>query len=206
MLSFAGVALMASLIPGPDAAVVLKNAMSRGLWAAMRTAAGCSAGQLAWGLASVAGIATVLATSVIAFTVVKFVGAAYLLFLGVRSFVQARKAGSAVQTARLVTASEYRRSGSVFGEGLLTNALNPKTALFMSALLPQFLPVSGPSWLALVFVAITAVISFAWMSAYAVIFSRFGNIMQKPAVRRTVDRVMGTVLVGLGVRLAAERA
>jgi RhtB (resistance to homoserine/threonine) family protein len=196
LLAFAGVAWLATLVPGPDTAVVVKNALVRGRRAAVAAAAGCSTGQLGWGAAAMGGVAALLATSVVAFSVVKWVGVAYLLYLGVRSLRSAatREAAAAPVAGR---AGGYR-------EGLLVNALNPKTALFMSALLPQFVTPDSPWWLTVALVAITATVSFTWMSCYAIVFATFGDVLRRPRVRRLIDGLMGTVLIGFGARLAAS--
>jgi threonine/homoserine/homoserine lactone efflux protein len=196
LLTFAGVAWLATLVPGPDTAVVVKNAVVRGRRAAVAAAAGCSTGQLAWGAASMAGVAAVLATSVVAFSVVKWVGVAYLVYLGIRSLHSA---------ATTQDGPPPRGKAGGYREGLLVNALNPKTALFMSALLPQFVTPDSPWWLPGVLVVITALVSFSWMSAYALLFATFGDVLRRPRVRRIVDGLMGTVLIGFGARLAASQ-
>ncbi len=196
LLTFAGVAWLATLVPGPDTAVVVKNAVMKGRKAAVAAAAGCSTGQLGWGAASMAGVAAVLATSVVAFSIVKWVGVAYLAYLGIRSLRSA--------TRRQDAPAPRGRAGG-YREGLLVNALNPKTALFMSALLPQFVTPDSPWWLPGVLVVITAFVSFSWMAGYAVLFATFGDVLRRPRVRRAIDGLMGTVLIGFGVRLAASQ-
>jgi RhtB (resistance to homoserine/threonine) family protein len=200
ILAFAGVALLATLIPGPDTAVVIKNSIGGGRRAGLLTALGCSTGQLLWGAASIVGIAAVLASSVLAFTIVKWVGVAYLCFLGVRALVSAVR-GSA---DGVVAPSSSRSWRSGYREGLLTNALNPKTALFMSALLPQFISPDSSPWLSVALVATTAVVSFGCMAMYSVGFATIGHVLRRPRVRRAVDGITGTVLLGFGARLAAE--
>ncbi|MEU3622120.1 hypothetical protein BS329_34040 [Amycolatopsis coloradensis] len=201
--AFAGVALLATLIPGPDTAVVIKNSMGRGRRAALATAAGCSTGQVGWGIASIAGIAALLATSVIAFTVLKWIGAIYLCYIGVRSLISALRSK---QTAAEQDVAAPASVASSYRDGLFTNALNPKTALFMSALLPQFTGPGEPWWTPGVLVAVTAVVSFSCMAAYALVFAKLGDVLRRPAVRRTVDGTMGGVLVSFGVGLAFSQA
>ena len=196
LLTFAGVAWLATLVPGPDTAVVVKNAVVRGRRAAVAATAGCSTGQLAWGAASMVGVAAVLATSVVAFSVVKWVGVGYLVYLGIRSLRSAASRQEPVQ---------HKGKAGGYREGLLVNALNPKTALFMSALLPQFVTPDSPWWLPGVLVVITALVSFSWMSCYALLFATFGDVLRRPRVRRVIDGLMGTVLIGFGARLAASQ-
>lgn len=187
--------------------VVLKNALSHGRRAAITTAAGCSTGQVGWGVAAIAGIAAALATSVVAFTVVKWIGVAYLAYLGARSIANAvrrRRNGEtmAAEVPALPTPGWARLARSPYRNGLFTNALNPKTALFMSALVPQFVVRGGPWWQLPSMVLITAVVSFCWMSFYAVLFAKVGDVLRAVNVRRMIDGAIGVVLVSFGVRLA----
>lgn len=201
LTAFAGVSLLATLVPGPETAVVIKNSIARGRRAAILTAAGCSTGQIGWGIASIAGIAVLLATSVIAFTVVKWIGAAYLCYLGVRSLVSAIRHRQ--ESSDNVTDTHGAPvTGSAYRTGLLTGALNPKTALFMSSLLPQFTGPGDPAWLPVALILITAAVSFLCMAAYALVFAKVGDLLRRPVVRRSVDGAIGTVLVGFGVGLA----
>ncbi|MGA6161446.1 LysE family translocator [Amycolatopsis magusensis] len=200
ILAFGGVALLATLVPGPDTAVVIKNSIGGGRRSGLLTALGCSTGQLLWGTASLAGISALLASSVVAFAIVKWAGVAYLCFLGSRALLSAVR-GTAGET----TAPGPRRSPrSSYREGLLTNALNPKTALFMSSLLPQFVTADSSPWLPIALVATTAVVSFGCMAAYSTGFATIGHVLRRPRVRRTVDGVTGTVLLGFGARLAID--
>ncbi len=203
LLPFAAVSLLASLIPGPDTAVVTKSVITRGRGAAILTAAGCSSGQLLWGAASLIGIGTLLATSVVAFTVVKLIGATYLVAIGLLAIIASRREGGAALPGADAK-SGRRRRGSSYREGLLTNALNPKTALFMSALLPQFIKPDASSWVAPAMVITTGVVSFSWMVVYATLLDRIGHVLQRARVRRAIERITGSILIGLGLRIAVE--
>jgi threonine/homoserine/homoserine lactone efflux protein len=154
---------------------------------ARRTALGTSAGLLVWGAASACGVAAVLNASAEVFTVVKLAGAVYLVWLGLQAI---RHAGAHVPSGR-----EGR--GSPFRQGLLCNLLNPKAGIFFTALLPQFV---SPHM-----TAIAAVTSLAWLSVYATLVPRAGDVLRRPPVRRVLDRATGAVLIGLGVRLALTR-
>jgi threonine/homoserine/homoserine lactone efflux protein len=100
------------------------------------------------------------------------------------------------------TESSSRSSGPAYRDGLLTNALNPKTALFRSALLPQLIEPGAPWWLPAALVATTGTVSSLRMSVYAVVFFRVGDMLGQPRIRRAVDGIIGTALIGFGVRLA----
>lgn len=205
--AFFVVALLAAMVPGVDTALVTKNAIGRGTRAAVLTAAGCSTGQLFWGAASALGVAAVLAASATAYSFVKLAGAAYLIYLGVRCLVAALSkepptGGPGVGDGGAPDGVSRRAS---FSEGLVTNLLNPKTALFFTSLVPQFVSAGDPSWLFAVFTALTAATSFLWLGVLALLLRSAGAFLRRPGPRRALDGVMGTVLLALGARVALER-
>jgi threonine/homoserine/homoserine lactone efflux protein len=154
-------------------------------------------------LAATIGVAGVLAASATAFTVLKLAGAVYLVYLGLKSI---RHAGAGA----LGGLERERRPPLPFGmaarQGLLTNLLNPKAALFFTALLPQFLSTDG--WVlgqSAVMTLIASAASLGGLTVYAFAFNRGARLMELPSVRRALDRLTGAVLVALGVRIALER-
>jgi threonine/homoserine/homoserine lactone efflux protein len=196
LLAFVGTAVLVALTPGADTAIVVRNALVSGAPAARRTAMGTSTGLLIWGAASGCGVAAVLNASAEVFTAVKLAGALYLVWLG-------------IQAIRHAGADESRRSargGSPFRQGLYCNLLNPKAGIFFTALLPQFVSPQDPALLvSLLLSAIAATTSLAWLSVYATMVPRAGDVLRRPPVRRALDRATGVVLIGLGVRLASTR-
>jgi threonine/homoserine/homoserine lactone efflux protein len=130
------------------------------------------------------------------FTAVKLAGAVYLLWLGLQ----------AIRHAGAHDAAAGARGGSPFRQGLLCNLLNPKAGIFFTALLPQFVSPQDPALLvSLLMTAIAALASLAWLSVYATVVPRAGDVLRRPRVRRALDRATGAVLIGLGVRLALTR-
>ncbi|MGZ4271511.1 MAG: LysE family translocator [Solirubrobacteraceae bacterium] len=196
LMPFVGAAILIALTPGADTALVVRNALVAGAVPARRTALGTSTGLLVWGAASACGVAAVLNASAEAFTAVKLAGALYLVWLGLR----------AIRHAGAHEASGRARGGSPFRQGLLCNLLNPKAGIFFTALLPQFVSPDDPALLvALLMTAIAAATSLGWLSIYATVVPRAGDVLRRPPVRRALDRVTGVVLIGLGVRLALTR-
>jgi RhtB (resistance to homoserine/threonine) family protein len=201
VVAFAVIAAVIVVVPGPDMALVLRNGVAYGRHAAVATALGISAGLLVWALAAALGIAALLHASSTAFTILKLVGAAYLVWLGLRALREAwRGSGDAALQAR------SRRRGSPFRDGLLTNLFNPKVALVYTTLIPQFVDRGGSEvpqtfLLAGVFIAMGLI----WLTGYALLVAKIGSLLRRPAVRRAVNAVAGTVLTALGVRLAFER-
>jgi threonine/homoserine/homoserine lactone efflux protein len=196
LMAFIGTAVIIALTPGADTALVVRNALVAGAPAARRTALGTSTGLLVWGAASGCGVAAVLNASAEVFTAVKIAGAVYLIWLGLKAI---RHAGAQEQPGR-------SRHGSAFRQGLFCNLLNPKAGIFFTALLPQFVSPQDPALLvSLLLTAIAAATSLAWLSVYATVVPRAGDVLRRPPVRRALDRVTGVVLIGLGVRLASTR-
>jgi threonine/homoserine/homoserine lactone efflux protein len=196
LLPFVGAAILIALTPGADTALVVRNALVAGAAPARRTALGTSSGLLVWGAASACGLAAVLNASAEAYTTVKLAGAAYLIWLGIQAIRHAGAYGPA----------NAARSGSPFRQGLLCNLLNPKAGVFFTALLPQFVSPQDPALaVSLLMTAIAAAASLLWLTIYATLVPRAGDVLRRPPVRRALDRVTGTVLIGLGVRLVLSR-
>jgi threonine/homoserine/homoserine lactone efflux protein len=196
VLAFAGVALVLSVTPGPDMALVLRNSLRGGRPAAFRTILGVGVGLLGWAAATALGVAAVLAASSTVFTVLKIAGGAYLVVLGIQTLLALRR-------GERRTVATTGPTGSPFRQGLVTNLLNPKLAVFFTTLLPQFISEGDPVFaksmlLAGVFVAI----GMTWLVIYVYIV---GSVARSPRLRRIVEAISGVVLVALGARLAIDR-
>ena len=163
---------------------------------------GIASGCLLWALASAAGLAALIAASATAFNVLKLAGAAYLTFLGIQAIVTSfRRRESAAAGA-----PPLGEAGSPFRMGLLTNLLNPKLAVFYTSFLPQFIAPGEPVLLKSVALAsIHAGLGIVWLCFYARTLVAAGRVLSRPGVRRALDRVTGTALVALGVKLATTR-
>ncbi|MEW2615575.1 LysE family translocator [Streptomyces sp. NPDC047880] len=197
-LTAAGVLAVLTMVPGPDMAVVTKRAVASGWQDGLRTAGGITAGLLIWGLLTVVGLAAVLAASATGYTVIKLVGAAYLVLLGVQALLHSRRA-----RARAHDALPGAPAGNPWRTGLVTNVFNPKIAVFYTGLLPTLAPTglsphTGMALLVLIHAALTAV----WLGGYVMLLAKARVFFQKPAVRRAMDRVTGVVLIGFGLKVA----
>jgi threonine/homoserine/homoserine lactone efflux protein len=194
------VAAVLIVTPGPDTALVVRNALNSGARAATATAFGIGLGSVAWAAASVLGVALLVETSAAAFTVFKLAGAAYLGYLGIRSLLGRRPAPSAL-TVRGSTLSDT----GAFRQGLLGNLLNPKAAAIFVTVFPQFVgPGDSPLRLALMLAAYEAML-LPWLTMYGHLVARAGRSRLGERFREALERVTGVVLLGLGVRLALER-
>jgi threonine/homoserine/homoserine lactone efflux protein len=199
-LAFAGVAALLTISPGVDMALVARSALVDGRAAAFDTTLGICLGLVVWAVASAVGVAALLAASATAFTVVKVAGAAYLVALGLWTIARGlRGGGSGASPAGAPRA----RRGTAFRQGLVSNLLNPKIAVFYTTVLPQFIAPGDPALaVSLMLVAIHVGLSLAWLTLYAYALSGAGALLRRRSIRRALDCVTGAVLVGLGARLA----
>jgi RhtB (resistance to homoserine/threonine) family protein len=199
-LAFLGVCALVICTPGPDTALTIRNSIVGGRRGGVLTAAGVAAGQLVWTVAASVGIAGLLQASQPAFTALKIVGAAYLAFLGVQSILAAlRGHGNEERQMR----PPERRPWSAIRQGFISNLANPKMAAFFLSLLPQFITDPSGGFAALLPLgAVFCLMTFGWLSIYAVVLDRVGPVLQRARVRRILDAMTGTVLVAFGIRLA----
>ena len=199
---FLGVAALVIITPGPDMAIVTKNAVLHGRRAALGTSFGVNAGLAVWTLASALGVASLVRASATAFTVLKLIGAVYLIWLGIQAL---RAAGTRTADAGAGPTRKVLDARDGFRQGMLSNLANPKIAVFFTSLLPQFI---GPDRSVLVpFLLLGGVfvlMTLVWLSAYSLLAVRASAVLQRPRVRAAIDRLSGVVLIGLGVRLATE--
>jgi threonine/homoserine/homoserine lactone efflux protein len=206
-LAFLGIAAVVICVPGPDTVLTIRNTLTGQRRGGIATAAGVASGQAVWTVAASIGIAGLLLASAPAFRAVRWAGAAYLIFLGLRSLWSAIRANTPPGPA----ADQTRRfparltPGRAFRQGLLSNLANPKMAAFFLSLLPQFVsPGAGSLIGSLQLGALFCLMTFAWLSAYAVLLDRMGEELRRGPVKRLLDAVAGAVLVGFGIRLAAR--
>jgi threonine/homoserine/homoserine lactone efflux protein len=202
LLALGGVVLLAAMSPGPDFVIVTRNAMLSGRRAGMACAAGIAAGVFTWAVVTALGISGLLAASAVAFTVVKLAGAAYLVLLGIRALLAARRGGYEPPSDN----GDRVAPGALaaFRQGLVTNLLNPKVAVFFTALLPQFVPASSTTADHLLLGCVAATVSLVWFTVLTNVVSSLRRFLTTSRVRRTIDAVMGTLLVALGLRIAGQ--
>ncbi|WP_163784684.1 LysE family translocator [Myxococcus vastator] len=195
-------ALALILTPGPDTMYVLARSMGQGRKAGIVSALGIFVGGLFHIAAAAFGLSALLATSALAFSVVKWGGAAYLVWMGVQLL---RAQDDAPEEVRALPALGLRR---IFRDGVVTNVLNPKVAVFFLAFLPQFVDASAGST-GLQFLGLGLMFSVtgtSWLVLLAATAGAFGGWMRRnPRVAAWQQRVTGGVFVVLGARLALQR-
>ena len=194
LLSIAGLTVLIMISPGPDFALVARNTVAGGKHAGGWTSAGILTGNLVHLTYCLLGVGWVIANSVVAFTILKIAGGAYLIFLGLQSFRPSPASGAVVEPA----ASLSRRW---WLQGLLNNLLNPKGALFYLGLLAVFVrPDSGALYLALLICTTLGVSALFWLLfVYVLQISSVRSRLQ--AAGRWINRVLGAALIALGLRL-----
>ncbi len=202
LLPFIGVAIAVVVIPGPDMALVARNVFRHGRAAGYATSLGICTGILGWAVAAALGIATILATSSVAFTILKIAGAAYLIYLGISTL----RSRDDVALERL-DGSPTLPTRHAWLQGLLSALLNPKLGVFFLTLLPQFIAPGEPAAIrALQLALVFDLIGLAWLLLYSAMLAAIGDALGRSGPRRFIRWVSGTVLVALGLRVALERS
>jgi threonine/homoserine/homoserine lactone efflux protein len=189
-------------------ALVLRNGVRGGVRAAWWTGLGCCTGIAVYAASSAVGLAAVLATSATAFMLIKFVGAAYLIYLGVMALVHSRKAAPPTDGQGALRSRPYvpvLGRAQAFRQGLMSNLLNPKIALIFLTLIPQFVsPGESPFATTAVLAAAFLGMGILWWRIFSLAVGGLGSLMARERVRTIVERVTGVVLIGLGVRVAVS--
>ena len=202
LLAFAGVSLLLAVTPGPDMAVVTKNALAHGRRGVILTTSGIGLALVAWVTATAVGLSAILGASGEVLFVLKLVGAVYLAYLGVRTLLDSRRRPGDL----LEGAPPAAPAHAVFRQGFLSAISNPKLGVFFVTFLPQFV-LTGQAVLPRLFElgVIFAVIGWIWMNVYGLFVTRLRDVITTPRVRQWMQRVTGVVLLGFGARLALER-
>jgi threonine/homoserine/homoserine lactone efflux protein len=200
LATFAAVVLGLFLIPGPAVLLTLGRAASGGRTVGIATGLGIATGDLGHGVMATFGLSALLMTSALAFQIVKYAGVAYLVYLGIRAFIE-KSDELNVPAAAAISASR------AFRQAVLAELLNPKTALFFLAFLPQFVHRgNGPvvvqlATLGLVF----ALMSAAYTSLIALGAGAFSRLLRRHrAIGRWQGKAVGTIYIALGARLALQ--
>jgi threonine/homoserine/homoserine lactone efflux protein len=199
LIAFTLAAALLTITPGLDTALVLRTAAAEGSRRAFAAALGICLGCLAWGLLVAAGLGILLQASELAYLALKWIGAAYLLYLGLRLIV-ARRAETEGGEA------EPAERANWFLRGLLTNLLNPKVGAFYVSFLPQFIPAGAnvPST-TLLLAGVHAGLGLLWFLLLIGATRPLARMLRRPGLVRGLDRVTGAVLIFFGLRLAFSR-
>lgn len=204
-LVFIGAAFILVIAPGPDMAYMLARTVAQGRAAGFLAAAGINTGAYVHVLASVGGLTAILAASSVAFTTIKWMGACYLVWIGVRALTSK----SDVLNVEATTMKRTRRS-AIFWQGFWSDVLNPKVAIFFLAFLPQFVDVTNQTLSVtkqLLLLGVTCnVVAICTNLALVCFASAMTNRLRKSQqIVAWMQKAMGAVFVALGIRLASQR-
>ena len=201
LIAYVAAAALLTITPGIDTALVLRTTLSEGRQEAAWAGVGIALGCLLWGLATSVGLGVIFEASALAYTGVKWAGAAYLAYLGVRLLF-----GGSAGTNRLTSDADAARRGRSFRRGLLANLLNPKVGVFYVSFLPQFIPDGAniPAYSAML-TAIHAGLGLMWFALLIVLTTSIGGFLRAPKITLWIDRVTGVLFLAFAVRLALDR-
>jgi len=201
LLAFMAVVVGLFLIPGPAVLLVLARGTSGGRVVGIATGLGIAMGDLVHTLFATIGLSAVLMTSALAFNIVKYAGAAYLVYLGVKALLEKSGTLSVPEAQRV-------RPAQAFRQAVLTEVLNPKTALFFLAFLPQFVrPANGAvAWQLFELGGVEVAMSIVYTALIACAAGAVGRwLASHPGIGRWQGKVIGTIYVGLGLKLAVQQ-
>jgi threonine/homoserine/homoserine lactone efflux protein len=202
LAAFAGISLLLAVTPGPDMAVVTKNALAHGRRGVFLTTTGIALALAIWITATAVGLSAVVRASSELLLALKLVGSAYLAYLGIRTLIDSLRRPQDFLAGTPPAAPAH----VIFRQGFLSALSNPKLGVFFVTFLPQFV-MPGQELLPrlLLLGLIFAVIGWAWMNVYGLLVTRIRDFITAPRVRQWMERITGVVLLGFGARLAAER-
>jgi threonine/homoserine/homoserine lactone efflux protein len=202
LAGFLVLSIVVIVTPGPDTALTIRNTLLGGRASGVATAAGVAPGQATWSLATSAGVVALLVAAEPVFVALKLAGAAYLVFLGAEALKSALRplhtstAAPRMRTSRL-------RPGGALRQGVISNLTNPKMAVFFPSLLPQFVSPGTTSLVALLALGLVfCLMTLSWLTAYAFVVARAGDVLRRSPVRSALEGITGAVLVAFGVRVA----
>lgn len=193
--------VMLIILPGPDTAIVTKNTLTVSHHAGIKTMMGTLCALLVHTSAAALGLSAILMKSAWLFTVIKYVGAIYLIYLGIKTLIALTK-----RKAPTVDAIADTKQSSTFLQGLLTNLLNPKVAVFFLTFLPQFVTTTKDPLIPFFLLGITYIILTAlWFIFYIFLLHQIRLFMNRPTTQKVMELVTGSVLIGFGIKLAFEK-
>jgi len=202
-LLFIGASIILCIVPGPDMIYLLSRTIAQGKKAGLAAALGINLGGYFHLTAAILGISAIIATSTLAFTILKYCGAAYLIYIGGKAIL------SNPSTAIDSSGNQSELSiNTIFWQGFISDVLNPKVAIFFISLLPQFIQTdNGSTFSQLIILGVTVNIIALLINFLLVGFSHSvsNNLRQRSGASKILNNVMGTIFISLGLKLAAEQ-
>ncbi|MGO1167394.1 MAG: LysE family translocator [Janibacter sp.] len=202
-LSFLVLVLVITIAPGPDSALTLRSALVRGRSEGLMTMAGVSAAGAVQGLLAAGGLGAIIVASKPLFLTIKWVGAAYLLYLGIQALWTAWKGSFAEETAGPDGAEVRATHTRTFGQGFLCNITNPKVLAFNIAVLPQFVGGDAGLGILALYALSLVMVGCVWLTGIVLLADRARSALTAPRVRRRIEGAMGVVMIGFSATVAS---
>ena len=193
------------ILPGPDTAIVTKNTISVGKIGGIKTALGICCALLIHTSAAILGLSAIIVKSALLFSVFKYVGAVYLIYLGVKALWSLKKKDESASVE--MNLKSHFKNTSLFKQGFLTNLLNPKVAVFFLTFLPQFVVSGSNTFFPFLIMGITyTVLTAIWFLIYVSLINQISAFMKRPKTKNIIEGITGAILIGFGIKLALEKA
>ncbi|MEW4211661.1 LysE family translocator [Priestia megaterium] len=190
------------ILPGPDTAIMTKNTLTVGKQGGFKTMIGICCALSIHTLTAIVGLSAIIAKSALLFSIFKYIGAVYLIYLGIKSLWTLRNQ----ETTETVVKMKYKNTSS-FKQGFLTNLLNPKIAVFFLTFLPQFVNPGSHTFMPFLILGMTyIVLTIVWYLFYIYLLNQISAFMKKPKTQKAIEGITGTILIGFGIKLALEKA
>ncbi|MEU1626382.1 LysE family translocator [Streptomyces sp. NPDC020096] len=203
LLPFLGACVVIAAVPGPSTALIIRHSLRGGRRAGFATVLGNETGVFLWGVAAALGFTALLAASQVAYDVMRYTGAAVLIWFGLQALRASRRAGGGDEGAEPAAAAPS--AWRAYRTGVWVNLANPKAAIFAMSFLPQFVPSGAPQLPTVIGLAtLQALFEVAFYGTYVWFVHRMKSVFDRASVRRRMERISGGVLVALGLRLALE--
>ena len=188
------------ILPGPDIAIATKNTVTVGRIGGLKTVLGTCCALLIHTSAAILGLSAIIVKSALLFSVFKYVGAVYLIYLGIKTLWSLKKKEEAA-SVEMNTKSQFGNT-SCFKQGFLTNILNPKVAVFFLTFLPQFVDPGSNTFLPFLIMGITyTILTAVWFLLYVYLINHISAFMKKPKTQNIIEGITGTILIGFGIKL-----
>ncbi|WP_449539765.1 LysE family translocator [Ferdinandcohnia sp. Marseille-Q9671] len=198
LFTFLVLSLFVVMSPGIDTALITKRTIADGRKDGFMMAIGITTGSVVHTFAAAFGLSAILMQSALAFEIVKYVGAFYLIYLGVSSLI--------TRKSKPKNDDQSLKRGSAFKQGLLSNVLNPKVAMFFLTFLPQFVIIGENTTIQLISMGlIYTFLSISWFIIYVVFITYLRDWLLSPKVQQVMDRATGIVLIVFGLKLALNK-
>ena len=193
------------ILPGPDTAITTKNTLTAGKSGGLKTAFGTCCALLIHTSAAVLGLSAIIMKSALLFSVFKYIGAVYLIYLGAKTLWALWKKED-IATVESDTQKRFENT-SCFKQGFFSNILNPKVAVFFLTFLPQFVNPESPTLIPFLIMGITyTALTALWFLFYVYLINQISAFMKKPTAQKSIEGITGAILIGFGIKLALEKS